>query len=86
MTGILLLIAGVTIITGLFPKIGVLSLTLFFIPVTIIMHNFWFVSDDQKVTEMINFLKNFALMFSSWIFLTIPEPWPLSLGNKVSNS
>lgn len=84
-SGILLLVAGVTIMTGIFPKIGVLSLTLFFIPVTIMMHNFWAVSDPQyRMIEMVNFLKNFALMFSSWMFVMIPEPWALSLGSKVS--
>jgi len=82
-TGILLLVGGITILTGFFPYLGVLSLVAFFLPVTFIMHNFWAEQDQQmRMTQMIHFLKNMGLMSSALMFLAIPEPWPYSLGRK----
>jgi len=39
--GILLAVAGLTVILGIYPDIGIAALLLFFIPVTIVMHAFW---------------------------------------------
>ncbi|MFZ8801895.1 MAG: DoxX family protein [Candidatus Calescibacterium sp.] len=82
-SGILLLIGGITILTGFLPYLGVLSLVIFFLPVTFIMHNFWAEQDAQmRMMHMIHFLKNMGLMSSVLMFLAIPEPWPYSLGKK----
>jgi len=60
---------------------AVAAITLFFLGVTFKMHNFWAVEDPQwRMVEMVNFLKNLALMGSAWMFLLIPTPWPFSLG------
>ena len=80
-TGILLLIGGITILTGYQPRIGIVALVIFFLPVTLIMHNFWSIDDQMmRMTEMISFIKNIALLASAVMFLAIPRPWPLSLG------
>ncbi len=82
-TGILLLIGGVTILSGYRPTIGIVALVVFFLPVTLIMHNFWAVDDQMmKMMEMVQFLKNTALFASAVMFLAIPQPWPLSLKRK----
>ncbi len=78
--GVLLLVAGITLLLGFYPEIGVLALVLFFIPVSLMMHNFWAVGPDEKAIQMINFTKNMALMGSALMFLKIGKPWPLSLG------
>lgn len=79
-TGILLLIGGITILTGYRPTIGIIALVIFFLPVTLIMHNFWAVDDQMmRMGEMVNFLKNIALLASAVMFLAIPQPWPLGL-------
>jgi len=80
MSGLLLLIAGITLILGYFPEIGVASLMLFFVPVTFMMHNFWAVPYEQEMVEIVNFSKNFALMGSALMFLAIKKPWPFSIG------
>mgnify|MGYP005838415985 CR=1 FL=1 len=78
-TGILLLIAGLSFLLGVYPGLGVLSLVLFFLPVTFRMHNFWAAQDQQqRIIEMVNFTKNLALMGSGLMFLMI-ERWPYSL-------
>jgi putative oxidoreductase len=80
--GLLLLLAGITILLGYEPRVGIAALVLFFVPVTIMMHNFWAVPADQETMQMIQFTKNFALLGSALMFLKIPRPWPLSLGRK----
>ena len=80
-TGILLLIGGITILTGYRPTIGIIALVIFFLPVSLIMHNFWVVDDQMmRMGEMVNFMKNIALLASAVMFLAIPRPWQLSLG------
>ncbi len=78
-SGILLLIGGISLLLGIYPGVGVLSLVLFFLPVTFKMHNFWALQDQQqRMIEMVNFTKNMALMGSALMFLMI-ERWPFSL-------
>lgn len=80
--GLLLLLAGITLLLGYEPKVGVAALVLFFVPVTFLMHNFWAVPAEQKMMETIQFSKNMALLGSALMFLKIPRPWPLSLDRK----
>ncbi|MDR7554230.1 MAG: DoxX family membrane protein [Armatimonadota bacterium] len=80
-TGVLLLIGGLSILFGVYPTVGVLALVVFFVPVTFWMHNFWAVQDPmQKTMEMVQFAKNMALLGAALALLAIPQPWPLSLG------
>jgi uncharacterized membrane protein YphA (DoxX/SURF4 family) len=80
-TGLLLLIGGLSILLGYQVLTGVVALAIFFVPTTIIMHNFWAVQDPMaKMGDMVNFTKNVALLGSSLMFLAIPQPWPFSLG------
>ncbi|MCS7212669.1 MAG: DoxX family protein [Candidatus Calescibacterium sp.] len=82
-TGVLLLVGGLSVLTGLFPIVGIGSLVVFFLPVTIIMHDFWNIQDPQmKMIQTIQFMKNMGLMGSAMIFLAIPEPWKFSLSKK----
>ena len=80
-TGMLLLVAGLSILTGFQPLIGIVALVLFFLPTTFMMHNFWAEQDQMvKTNQMVHFMKNLALLGSALMFLAIPQPWPLSLG------
>lgn len=79
--GALLLVGGLSLITGYQPFIGVIAIVLFFLPVTFMMHNFWAASEPmEKMSQLVNFTKNMALMGSALMFLAIPRPWPFSLG------
>ena len=80
LSGILLLIGGFSILLGAYIQIGILALTLFFLPVTFVMHDFWREQDPQmKMMQMINFMKNLALWAAILALLFIPQPWPFSL-------
>ncbi|MEM5814916.1 MAG: DoxX family protein [Candidatus Aenigmatarchaeota archaeon] len=82
LSGFFLLVGGVTILLGIYVEIGVLALTLFFLPVTFLMHDFWKETDPQmKMMQMINFMKNLALWAAILALLFVPQPWPFSLGH-----
>lgn len=81
-TGLLLVVGGLSIITGLYPAVGVAALVVFLVSTAFIMHNFWTVEDPQmRQLEMTQFLKDLALAGSALMFLAIDTPWPLSLGS-----
>jgi uncharacterized membrane protein YphA (DoxX/SURF4 family) len=81
LSGLFLLVGGVTILLGIYVEIGVLALTLFFLPVTFLMHDFWKETDPQmRMMQMINFMKNLALWAAILALLFVPQPWPFSLG------
>ena len=79
LSGLLLLLGGVSILTGVYPQIGVLCITAFFLGVTFKMHDFWAVPKEEQMAQKINFMKNMALLGSALMWLAIATPWPFSL-------
>lgn len=79
-SGLLLLLGGVSVLTGVYPQIGILCVAVFFLGVTFKMHNFWAVPEEYKMAEKVNFMKNLALLGSALMWLAIATPWPFSLG------
>ncbi|NOT03191.1 MAG: DoxX family protein [Anaerolineales bacterium] len=79
-TGVILLIAALSILTGVYPVIAVAALVVFLVPVTFMMHNFWTLQDPMaKMSDMIMFTKNISMLGYTLILLGIPQPWALSL-------
>ena len=79
-TGLMVLLGGLSIVFGIYPVAGIVLLVLFLVPVTFMMHNFWNLEDPQlRMTDKINFTKNLALLGAILMLLAIPSPWPLSL-------
>ncbi len=82
-SGVLLFIGGVSVLLGYLPKVGLGALVLFLVPVTLMMHNFWALDDpQQRMMEMGNFLKNTALLGGALALTAVPEPWPVSVGER----
>jgi putative oxidoreductase len=82
--GVLLLVAGLSFLLGLFPRVGVAALVLFLVPVTLIMHAFWADHDPvQLQSNLVNFTKNIGLLGSSLMFLAVPRPWPYSVERRL---
>lgn len=80
-TGVMLLVAALSIITGFYPIVAVAALVVFLVPVTFMMHNFWTIEDPMaKMTDMIMFTKNMSMLGYTLILLGIPQPWAFSLG------
>jgi putative oxidoreductase len=79
-SGVWLLAAGASVITGFRPEIGLGLSVAFLVVVTPKMHDFWTVTDPtQRMGQFINFQKNVALAGAALMMFAIPRPWPYSL-------
>jgi putative oxidoreductase len=81
-SGVLLVLGGASLLLGYHPTVGAILLAIFLLGVSFPIHNFWAVQEPQaKVTEMVNFMKNMALLGFVLMTVAIPQPWPMSLGH-----
>lgn len=79
LTGVMLLLGGLSVLLGAWPRIGVALIVLFLLPTSVMMHDFWNVQDPmQQVGEQVNFMKNLALTGAALMLLAIPVPWQAS--------
>jgi uncharacterized membrane protein YphA (DoxX/SURF4 family) len=70
-SGLLLIVGGLSVLFDILPSVGLVALVFFLIPVTFIMHAFWKVQDPTaKMHEMVNFMKNIALLGAVLILLS----------------
>ncbi|MGC2696050.1 MAG: DoxX family protein [Candidatus Angelobacter sp.] len=53
---------GLLVLTGFKARYAALVIALWLIPVTLVFHNFWAAPAAQQQEQMINFLKNLAIM------------------------
>jgi putative oxidoreductase len=68
-SGILALLGGLSIALGYKAKLGALAVIAFLVPVTIMMHNFWAVTDPMMhQLQMVMFMKNLALVGGALTF------------------
>ncbi len=80
LSGILLLLGGLGIIFGVMVEWALGLLVFFLITVSFTMHRFWSESNDSKMIEMVNFMKNMALAGAALALYAVPLPWVFSLG------
>ena len=79
-SGALIVVGGFSILLGVRPHWGIALVSLFLIPVTLLMHPYWKHTDPMmRVNDQVNFMKNLAILGASWMLLMIPQPWPTSL-------
>ena len=84
LSGIMALLGGLSIAFGFKAKWGACLLVLFLIPVTIMMHNFWAISDPVMAQiQQAMFMKNLALLGAA-LFIFQMGSGPLSLDNRKS--
>ena len=78
-SGMVIVLAGLSILLGYRPTWGVVLLTVFLLPVSFLMHNFWTATNPQaQQIDQVMFKKNIALLGAAWMFLLVPQPWLLS--------
>ncbi|HKW03645.1 MAG TPA: DoxX family protein [Vicinamibacterales bacterium] len=83
-TGALLVAGGISILTGVAPKIGALFIGIFLIGVTPIMHAFWNdITPAERAADVGNFAKNVALLGATLFVAALPEPWPVSPHKRI---
>ena len=49
-------------LTGVQPQLGAIALILFLVPATVIAHDFWDYAGAERQLQLINFLKNLAML------------------------
>jgi len=80
LSGVLIILGGLSVIVGYHVWIGLLCIMLFLVPVTLLMHNYWVETDMmQRINQRVNFQKNVALLGAALMMLAIPKPWPLGV-------
>lgn len=83
-SGIMILLGGLSILLGFWVYIGAWLLIIFLIPTAFMMHDFWNVEDPMdRQNEMIHFLKDLALAgaaFLIWYLYATVGTIPWSLG------
>ena len=71
-TGILLMLGGLSYIAWYHPWWGTLLLLIFFVSVTIVMHRFWKVTDPaERMSEMHTFMGNVSIIGLLLIVLSL---------------
>ena len=79
-SGLFILLPGLGILLGVYIQFAVLLLVIFLLVISFKIHNFWAISDPMaKMSDMVNFTKNMALLGAALTMLSIPAPCPLSL-------
>lgn len=79
LAGILACIGGVMVLLGYRARFGAFLLLLFLVPVTLVMHDFWSISDPaQAAMQRAHFFKNAALAGTT-LLLMYHGAGPISL-------
>jgi len=53
---------GLSVLTGLKTRLGAIALIVFLVPTTFIFHSWWTYPPEEQRMQMINFMKNFAVI------------------------
>lgn len=79
LSGLMILLGGLSVLLGLWVKVGTLLLIAFLLPAAFIMHNFWAVDDpNMRATQQAHFMKNLALAGAAFlIFYFGTGPWSI---------
>ena len=63
LSGVLAIAGGLSILLGYHAKLGAWAIVLFLVPVTLMMHKFWTVTDPMMAQiQMILFMKNVSML------------------------
>jgi putative oxidoreductase len=73
------LLGGLAILTGYRARLAALVVFLYLIPVTLVFHNFWAQGPAVQPLQLVNFLKNLAIM-GGLLEIYAFGPGPFSLG------
>jgi len=79
-SGALIILGGISVIVGAWPRIGAALIMLFLAGVTPVMHDFWHDADmAARMNDFANFTKNVALFGGACFVMALPDQWPASL-------
>jgi putative oxidoreductase len=79
-SGAVLIAGGASILLGIKPKLGTAAIIGFLAGVSPLMHDFWKKENpEERANDMINFMKNLALLGAAMALMGVEEPWPGSV-------
>jgi putative oxidoreductase len=79
-SGLIAVLAGLSIMLGALPRVGIILLVMFLIPVSLMIHHYWTDTDPAaRQANQIHFMKNVALLGGALMLSAIPEPWGWSV-------
>ena len=82
LSGILAIVGGLSIVLGYKARLGAWLIVLFLIPVTLMMHNFWTITDPMmRQMQMAMFMKNISMLGGA-LLITWFGSGPLSMDTK----
>jgi putative oxidoreductase len=85
LSGIIALLGGISVLLGFQTRFGAWLLVIFLVPVTLMMHNFWSVSDPIALQiEKAMFLKNLTMLGGALV-ISYFGAGPLSLDALTSH-
>ncbi len=69
LTGGMILLGGLSLLLGLYARLGAWLLVLFLVPTAFLMHHFWDITDPAMAgMQMAHFMKNIALAGAALLF------------------
>lgn len=72
---------GLSVLLGCWTRLGALLLIVFLIPTTLIFHDFWAFEGAEQQMQMINFMKNLAVL-GGLLFVLTYGPGPISIDGR----
>ncbi|ANI89918.1 hypothetical protein A9P82_11845 [Arachidicoccus ginsenosidimutans] len=82
LAGVVALVGALMILTGFKAKIGGWLIVIFLVPVTLVFHNFWSISDpQQKQEQILHFVTNVSLIGAA-LMIAYFGSGPLSVSKK----
>jgi len=79
------LIGAALLIAGYQARLAAWALFIYLIPTTLVFHNFWAAQGMEHQTQLVNFLKNLAIM-GGLLMIAAAGPGALSLGRPAAES
>jgi len=79
-TGLMMIVGGLTIILGVYARIGMALIIVFLVLAAIFIHKFWEAQDPMaRMMEMLLFMRNVAYIGALLTLYVIEEPWPYNV-------
>jgi len=80
-SGVLLVLASIGIIAGIYPVISAGALAVFLLVATPLFHDFWSLEGEDRQNELNHFLKNVGLLGGTLVLLAVGgETWTYAVG------